>query len=141
MKTPRPCFCLPISKDGNKPGEQGWGTAAMGGLGELSCAPVGGHRATPVQLVTPSEPVASLLRNSLKEKIRFMHSNVLGNRKKHPTQFHSKSEKRHHQNTEQRLTENQPHQQLRPDFCAENASRTERLGVWLRPLQFSAAAQ
>lgn len=63
-----------------------------------------------------------------------MHSNVLGNRESIPPSSNSESEKRHHQSTEQRLAENQPHQQARADLCAENASRTDgRPGVASAP--------
>lgn len=50
----------------------------------------------------------SLLRNSLKEIIRFVHNNVLENRGKSIlSHFNRKSDKNHNQKTEQCLIENQ----------------------------------
>lgn len=56
MKTPRPCFAFQSAKMKTNRHEQGWGAAAVGGLGEPSCATLGGTwqpESKAFMLVTP----------------------------------------------------------------------------------------
>lgn len=86
------CFCLLISEDKNKSWrEQDWELLLLvswesSAMGRKQGAWRPASKAF-FMLVTPSKPVMSLLKNSLKEIIRFVHNNVLENREKHPILF------------------------------------------------------
>lgn len=143
---PRPSFCLPINKDGNKPGRAGLWDGCCRGAGRAELCPRRGGTRQPesnaFMLATPSEPAASLLRNSLKEIIRFMHSNVLANREKHPTQFQPSV--REKASPEHRAApDGKPAPPAGSGLTSAQKMHYGRKGVasGFRPLQFSAAAQ
>lgn len=119
------------------------GTGRRGRAGRAELCHLRGHLNPCQKPSCWSHPGASLLRNSLKEIVRFTHSNVLESRQKHPSGVHRKSDKEHHRNTEQRWPQNQPHgrglrSRLRPDFAQKAIPWRKGWAGWLQALRFSA---
>lgn len=93
---------------------------------ELCCRKQGAWRPASkafFTLVTPSKPVMSLLRNSLKEIIRFVHNNVLENREKHPKLFWQEVRQKS-------SSENSVWLKIRPTYITSEADRPPLPSVW-----------